>query len=61
MMMRGNALKEKSDLLATGVYSSNHPIIMQLDRLQSLWPRKCLEVALQGECCGERERDKRLS
>ena len=36
---RQRLLKEKSDLLATGVYSSNHPIIMQLDkRLQSLWP-----------------------
>ena len=34
---RQRLLKEKSDLLATGVYSSNHPIIMQLDkRLQTL-------------------------
>ena len=36
---RQRLVNEKADLLATGVYSANHPIIKQLDkRLQSLWP-----------------------
>lgn len=36
---RQRLAKEKADLLGTGVYSANHPIIKQLDkRLQSLWP-----------------------